>query len=70
MVMRVVVGGKHEQDRAGESTVDMVGDNPFEDTPFEDPIELAIVVVEVILIDRIFRIRLGIGRLLNIWFAC
>ena len=39
MVVGVVVGRQHDEDRAAESTVDMVGDDAFKYRSLEDAIE-------------------------------
>ena len=38
VIVRVVVGRQHDQDRPAESAVDMVGDDAFEDRSLEDPV--------------------------------
>ena len=53
MVMRVVVGCEHDQDRAAQPTVDMVGDDPFKYRALEDAIETALIVIEVVSSHRV-----------------
>ena len=48
VIVRVIVGGQHNQDRAVESAVDVVGDHTLKDGALEDAIEPSLVLVEVI----------------------
>src|SRR5260370_24054699 len=48
MVVRVVVSRQHDQDRAGQTAVDMVGDDTLKHRSLEHSIETALVSVEVV----------------------
>ena len=48
MVVRVIVGREHDQDRAAEPAVDVVGDDPFKYRALEDAIETALIAIEVV----------------------
>ena len=48
MVVRVVVGGQHDQNRAAESAVDVIGDHTLKNSSLEDPIEPASIGIEVV----------------------
>src|SRR5579859_4652154 len=53
MIVRVVVGGEHDQNRAAQPTVNMVGDNPFKYCSLEDAIKTALIVIEVVSCHRV-----------------
>ncbi len=58
MVVRVVVGRQHDEDWAAQTTVDVVGDDTFKDRSLKDPIEPALIGVEVV---GGHRVRFAIG---------
>ena len=53
MVVRVVVGGEHEENRAGESPVDVGGDDALKHAALEDPVKLTLVLIEVVVRHRV-----------------
>ncbi len=67
VVMRVIIGREHDHDRPTETTVDVVGNDAFKNRALEDPVETALILIEVI---RTHRVCLGCGlRLCWNWLA-
>src|SRR6266568_5612743 len=67
VVMRVIIGREHDQDRPAEPAVNVVGNNTLKNRALEDPVETALILVEVI---RTHRVCLGCSlRLCWSWLA-
>ena len=58
MIVGVIVGGQHDDDRAAETAVDVVGHNTLQYCSLEDAIEPALIGVEVIGGHRVFLLGL------------